>query len=57
LLPQCSAMQQSYQQVLHMLPAFAAVMAMQERCAAAANPCRYGRARPSEWSGAFSCRR
>jgi len=38
LLPQCSAMQQGYQQVLHMLPAFAAVMAMQARCAAAAEP-------------------
>jgi ATP-binding cassette subfamily C protein len=38
LLPQCAAMQQSYQQVLHMLPAFAAVMAMQARCTVAAEP-------------------
>lgn len=38
LLPRCSALQQSYQQLLHMLPAFNEVMAMQERCAAAAEP-------------------
>lgn len=42
LLPQCSAMQQSYQQFLHMLPAFVAVMAMQERCVAAAEPPQVG---------------
>jgi ATP-binding cassette subfamily C protein len=38
LLPQYSGMQQSYQQVLHMLPAFTAAMTLRQRCLTAVEP-------------------
>ena len=38
LLPMLMTVQQSYQRTMHMLPAFEAAMAMQERCQAAAEP-------------------
>lgn len=38
LLPQYSVMQQSFQQVLHMLPAFTAAMVLRQRCLTAVEP-------------------
>jgi ATP-binding cassette subfamily C protein len=55
LLPQYSGMQQSYQQVLHMLPAFTAAMVLQQRCRMAVEPLQAESQQPVTVNTAIVC--
>ncbi len=55
LLPQYSSMQQSYQQVLHMLPAFTGAMALRQRCLTAVEPLQVSTQQPVTVDTAIVC--